>query len=70
MRTKPRPVESHTLPGMAGDVAAQAEAAAVEQAAELTDRMRQPRPSIDRAAGEMERNSPLFYGTGSNPTLF
>lgn len=40
------------------------------EAAELTARLVEARPSIDRAAGEMERDAPLVHGKGSNPTLF
>jgi len=40
------------------------------EAAELTARLIEPRPSIERRAGIMERESPLFYGTGDNPTLW
>ena len=46
------------------------EARQAQEAAELTARLVEARPSIDRAAGEMERNGPLFHGKGSNPTLF
>lgn len=41
-----------------------------QQRAELEDLMRKPLGSVSKAAGEMERNSPLFYGTGDNPNLF
>lgn len=36
----------------------------------LEDEMRKPLADVSRASGEIERNSPLFYGTGANPTLF
>jgi hypothetical protein len=39
-------------------------------AAELTAKMLEPGRNISDKAGHMERNSPLFFGTGSNPTLF
>lgn len=58
------------LPGMEGDVKAQDEAAAAKRGEELTKEMRQPLGDISKAAGEMERESPLFYGTGENPALF
>lgn len=64
------PIESHTLDGMAGAVAAQAEAAAIYSAEELSAEMLKPLADINRKAGEMERNAPLFFGTGDNPTLF
>lgn len=41
------------------------------EAAELTARLIEPRPpNIERRAGIMERESPLFYGTGDNPALW
>ena len=57
----------------AGMEAANREAEEVRQqaeAAELTARMLEPRPSIDGKVGRMERESPLFYGAGDNPTLW
>jgi hypothetical protein len=65
-----KPVDSHTLPGMETAVTEQATAAAIQTAAELTARLLETRPTIDKQAGRMERHSPLFYGTGDNPTLF
>ena len=67
---KPRPVESHTFAGMAEAVSLQQEAAAVYTAEELTKRLLEPGQSISKRAGEMERNAPLFHGTGDNPSLF
>ena len=65
-----RPEDSLTLAGMS-DVDAQREAARfLRQAEELTAIMYQPGRNISAKAGEIERNSPLFYGTGDNPTLF
>lgn len=69
MKTKNKPVESHTFAGMETAVAEQATAAAIQQAEELTARMREPLKNISAQAGEMEENSPLFYGK-INPTLF
>ena len=37
---------------------------------ELTAEIRQPLKDISRAAGNMEREAPLFFGTGDNPLLF
>jgi hypothetical protein len=51
-------------------VAEQSKAAALYTAEQLTARMLEPLGDISRRAGEMERNGPLFIGTGSNPTLF
>lgn len=70
----------HQLPGAAVHVLALAgmEAAGREgeearqraEAAELTTRLIEPRASMDEKVGELERESPLFYGTGDNPTLW
>jgi hypothetical protein len=46
------------------------EAEREQQREDLEAEMRKPLGSISDAAGGMERDSPLFYGTGSNPTLF
>ena len=70
MRRKPRPVESHTFAGMETAVELQSKAAAVYTAEELTKRLLEPGQSISKRAGEMERNAPLFHGTGDNPSLF
>lgn len=67
---KRRPVVSHILPGMACDVEKQAEAAMEYQAEELTAEMLKPLGDINTATGELERRSPLFFGTGDNPSLF
>ena len=40
------------------------------QAEEMSATLRSPKASIDRATGILERESPLFFGTGTNPTLF
>lgn len=40
------------------------------EAEQMTATMRQPLKSIDRATGILERESPLFYGTGANLALF
>ena len=45
-------------------------ALAQSQGEELTERLRSPKADVSAKAGEMERNAPLFYGTGDNPTLF
>jgi GGDEF domain-containing protein/2'-5' RNA ligase len=60
------------LPGMEGAVREQDEVAAEEQGRELAARMLEPKGDISRAAGEMERLSPLFRGTeaGGQGELF
>jgi hypothetical protein len=37
---------------------------------ELEERMRTVKTDISAKAGEMERNAPLFFGSGDNPALF
>lgn len=58
------------LPGFEGSRAAAGEAAGEAQAARLSELLRTPKADISAKAGEMERNSPLFHGTGDNPGLF
>jgi GGDEF domain-containing protein len=65
-----RPEDSLALPGMEDADRQRADAEAAEQGKLLTEAMRQPKGDISQAAGEMERDSPLFFGTGDNPTLF
>lgn len=36
----------------------------------LTAALRSPGRDVSARAGEMERESPLFFGTGDNPLLF
>ena len=69
MRTKRRPVESHTFAGMEAAVTEQAQAAAAYQGEELTAKMLEPLADVSKAAGEMEQKSPLFFGA-IHPTLF
>jgi hypothetical protein len=50
---------------------AEREQARIEaEAEELIAEMRRPLADISAKAGRMERDSPLFYGTGENPNLF
>jgi hypothetical protein len=37
---------------------------------QLTAKMRTPKGNISESAGRIERDSPLFFGTGENPGLF
>ena len=46
------------------------EALAQATGEELTAAMRQPKADISTKAGKLERESPLFFGTGENPSLF
>jgi hypothetical protein len=59
-----------TLPGMEGSDQQREEAWQLQQAEELTARLRSPGRDISARSGDMERNSPLFIGTGDNPVLF
>ena len=70
MNRKPKPVQSHTFAGMAQAVIAQELAAAEQAGQELTALMQQPKADISAKAGDLERNAPLFFGTGDNPSLF
>ena len=56
-----------TLPGMEHVPAERAQAAAEEQGRLMTEQMTEPPRSVESAAGEMERNSPLFRGTEASP---
>lgn len=55
------------LPTMETMPADRAAAAGESLAAELSDRLLMPRPSISRATGEIEKHSPLFCGSSANP---
>jgi hypothetical protein len=41
-----------------------------QETLDMTAELRRPLKDISQATGIMERESPLFYGTGINPTLF
>ena len=45
-------------------------ARAQAQAQELTAELKRPLKDISRASGILERESPLFWNTGANPSLF
>lgn len=64
------PIHIMTFAGMETAVEEQSKAAMIYTAEELTKRLLEPRQSIDKKSGEMERNAPLFHGTGDNPSLF
>jgi GGDEF domain-containing protein/2'-5' RNA ligase len=65
-----RPEDSLALPGMEGTDEERAAKLAEAQGQRLTEAMRAPLGDISRKAGAIERDSPLFHGTGDNPTLF
>ena len=59
-----------TLPGCEDAGADRETARQLAEAEELTARMRTPKADVSAKAGRMERESPLFFGTGENPILF
>lgn len=63
-------IESHALPGMETSDQDRLEARAVAEGEELTAAMRQLKRDISSMAGRIEREAPLFFGVGENPTLF
>lgn len=65
-----RPQDSFNLAGMETADADRETIRQLTEAAELTQKMREPGRNISDKSGHMERNSPLFFGTGHNPTLF
>jgi hypothetical protein len=46
------------------------EARGLMEGMELEERMRKVKADISAKTGEMERNAPLFFGTGDHPVLF
>ena len=56
-----------SLPGMENHVAERATVRSAEAGASMTADLAQPKGNIERAAGAMESNSPLFRGTGASP---
>jgi hypothetical protein len=46
------------------------EALAIIQREEMETRLRSTRGDISARSGKMERNAPLFFGTGDNPLLW
>ena len=51
-----KPIESHTLPGMAEDVDRQAESAAELSGEELTAKLREPLADISKRTGKLEKD--------------
>jgi hypothetical protein len=58
------------LPGMADAILARIEAEAQTLRDQMNEIMRQPLRDISGKAGNIERDSPLFFGNGENPSLF
>lgn len=65
-----KPEDSLSFSGMEGADRERMEALQLAQAEELTAELRRPLADISEATGKMERDAPLFFGTGSNPGLF
>lgn len=65
-----KPSDSLTLASMETTDADRGAALGIAQAEDLTAQMRKPLADVSIKAGRMERESPLFFGSGSNPTLF
>jgi hypothetical protein len=64
------PLHVLALPGCETSDTDRETARQLQQAADLTAAMRRPLDNVSKKAGNMERNAPLFLGTGNNPILF
>jgi hypothetical protein len=65
-----RPEDSLTFAGLETCDEDRAKAAALSMREEMETRLRSTRGDISAKAGRMERESPLFFGTGANPLLW
>jgi len=65
-----QPADSLTFAGLESCDDDRAAALGLAQAAELTAELRRPLADVSGKAGRMEREAPLFFGQGDNPTLF
>jgi hypothetical protein len=65
-----RPEDSLCILGMESADSDRAQAEAIQAGHDLTAELLRPKADISARAGLMERNAPLFFGTGDNPTLF
>ncbi len=63
-------IHLYDLPTMDGSDDDRESIRQLTEAFELTARMQEPGRNISEKAGSMERESPLFFGTGDNPGLF
>ena len=59
-----------TFPGMETAVEEHSAAVAEYSGEQLTAELQKPAADISQKAGEIERESPLFFGTGDNPDLW
>jgi hypothetical protein len=64
------PLHIMTLAGMETADSDRETARQVQQAEDLTAELRRPLGDVSAKAGKMEREAPLFFGRGDNPTLF
>lgn len=69
-QTTVRPEDSLSFAGLETCDADREKALGLAQAEELTARLRSTRGDISDRSGRMERESPLFFGTGENPLLW
>jgi hypothetical protein len=65
--TEPHRIGEGILPGLEGAVAEQRRAVGIEQGRRLGEEAARPLGNIEGPAGTMERESPLFRGTGASP---
>jgi hypothetical protein len=61
---------SYVLAGMEGTDKERAVVREIVEGERLSATLRSAGRDVSAKSGEMERNSPLFYGMGDNPTLF
>ena len=64
------PLHILTLSGCETTDADRETARQLQQAEDLTAVMRTPKADISAQARKLEQDSPLFFGTGANPSLF
>jgi len=61
---------SPILAGMETETLARVQAEAEARAAEMSAKLLEPMGNVNGKAGKMEREFPLFLGTGQNPCLW
>jgi hypothetical protein len=64
------PIHIMTFAGLETCDQDRAEAAALALREDMEARLRSTRGDISARSGRLERESPLFFGTGDNPGLF
>ena len=68
--TPGNPLHSIAFTGLETCDEDRAKAAALSMREEMEARLRSTRGDISARSGRLERESPLFFGTGDNPGLF